>query len=76
MQREKIEEHHKEREALNETIRVARREREESNKQWRVEKEALERNLRDMTKNHKEVSDELELVKNKLSVTEKKLVKF
>lgn len=29
-----------------------------------------------MTKNHKEVSDELELVRSKLSATEKKLIKF
>jgi hypothetical protein len=29
-----------------------------------------------MTKNHKEVSDELELVRIKLGATEKKMVKF
>jgi hypothetical protein len=41
MQKDKIEEHHKERENLNESMRVVKREREENNKQWRIEKESL-----------------------------------
>jgi predicted nucleic acid-binding Zn-ribbon protein len=41
-----------------------------------MEKESLERNLREMTKNYKEASDELELVRHKLTAIEKKMAKF